>query len=117
MNPETNPDSPRDVSQTEALLELKRAVISLRNLFHFSTLCGIALSATLFVLLLKQVSVLRRQNNEMVTYINDYNKNFVPMVDNIHTNLVEFARSNPTVNPLVQKYFSTNSAPAARPTP
>lgn len=115
MNSETPPASPEEAPQfaeRQLVEELRQAVFSLRTMLHISALCGIVLSATIFVVFFKEVSTLRRQNDDMAAYINEYNKSFVPLAESVRTNLVDYARFHPTLAPILQKYYATNSAPA-----
>lgn len=98
--------------------ELRGALHSMRTLLHLSALCGIILSGTIFVVLFKEVSSLRQQNDGMAAYINEYNSSFVPQAEAVRTNLYDFARFHPTLSPILQKYYSNSPAAApARPRP
>jgi hypothetical protein len=111
--PETKPaESP----ERKAILELKRAHFSLRTMFHLLALCSLMLTGTIFVILFQQVSLLRRQSDEMLAHINDYNRIFVPQLDSVRTNLQAFAKTNQSLNPILFRYFPTNSAPKPIPT-
>ena len=84
----------------------------LLRVFQVVALSGIVLSATVMMYLYQQVSVVRRQNEELITYINEFNTNVVPRVEMARTNLKAFAATNASIDPLMKKYFPpTNAAP------
>ncbi len=108
MNPETTDGPPERLE----LDDLRRAHLKLRAMVHLSALCGIILSATIFVFLFKQLAVTRRQNDELKAYVQDYNASFVPLAEAVRTNMLNFCRSHPTLAPILQKYYTTNTIAA-----
>lgn len=100
---------PAESPERKALLELKRAHLSLRTMFHLLALCSLLLTGTIFVILFQQVSLLRRQMDDTTTVMNDYNNVFIPQLEAVRTNLQAFATTNPSLDPILRKYFSTNS--------
>lgn len=116
MSIPTNQNEPTTNAQTIA--ELRSAIESLRGVFQVVALSGIVLSGTLMLFLYKEVSVVRRQNEELRANLNDYYTNFLPKIEMTRTNLEAFARTNPSIIPLLKKYFPTNQpAKAATPPP
>jgi hypothetical protein len=105
---------PADESQT--ISEMRSAIESLRGVFQVVALSGIVLSATMLLYLYKEVSVVKRQNDELRNYIIDYNTNLMPKIELTRTNLEAFAKSNSSAMPIFKKYFSTN-APVTTPPP
>jgi hypothetical protein len=113
MNPNepgksTKPSPPTANPQSAALIDLHRAHYSLRSNFHLVALCGIALAASFFIYLSTEVSLLAARNNELKNFVANYEKNFVPMAENVRTNLEAFSRANPTLAPILQKHYGTN---------
>jgi hypothetical protein len=118
MSDSNNPISSASttVSDPQTTTEIRAAIESLRGVFQVVALSGIVLSATLLTFLYKEVSVVRRQNNELIGYLNDFNTNVVSKIESARTNLPTFAKTNPTIDPIIKKYFATN-APAKTPPP
>jgi hypothetical protein len=100
---------PAESPERKALLELKHAHLSLRTMFHLLALCSLLLTGTIFVILFQQVSLLRRQMEDTAMVANDYNNVFIPQLEAVRTNLQAFARTNQSLDPILRKYFSTNS--------
>ena len=114
-NPIQSPAAPANVSSdAQMLTEIRGAIQSLRGVFQVVALSGIVLSCTVLAFLYKEVSVVRRQNDELRGYVIEYNTNVAPKIDMARSNLIVFARTNPTIMPLLKKYFPTN-APATAP--
>lgn len=97
--------------EARELRDLQNHVSGLRGALHVAALCGIVLSVSFFLFVHKQVEGLQRQASELSAYVNDYQKNFVPQLEAARSNLVSFARQNPSAAPVLSKYF-TNAAPA-----
>ncbi|HEY6228880.1 MAG TPA: hypothetical protein VI282_17300 [Verrucomicrobiae bacterium] len=115
MNDPESPISPASSpsSDSQTIYEMRGAIESLRGVFQVVALSGIVLSATVMMYLYQQVSVVRRQNDELIAYINEFNTNVVPRVEMARTNLQVFAKTNASIEPLVRKYFPpTNAAPS-----
>jgi hypothetical protein len=107
--------TPNSASDLQTINEIRGAIESLRGVFQVVALSGIVLSATVMMYLYQQVSLVRRQNDELNAYINDFQTNLHPKVEIARTNLQAFAKSNATIVPLINKYFPpTNAAPFAR---
>jgi hypothetical protein len=111
------PERPAESPERKAILELKQALLSMRTMFHLSALCGLMLTAAIFVIIMQQVALLRRQSDDMILRINEYNNTFVPQIENVRTNLEAFARTNQSLTPLLRRYFPTNEAAKPIPTP
>lgn len=116
MNDLPTSGTPDPIRSTEAqtISELRASIESLRGVFQVLALSGIVISATLLAFLYKEVSTVRRQGNELMVYLNEYQTNLAPKIELARTNLQAFAKSNASIEPLVKKYFSTNT-PATPP--
>jgi hypothetical protein len=106
-----SPDPLEPVAEPKTVSDLRAAHESLRTMFQLSILCGIVLSASVFVLVYKQVASNQRQAFELQSIINEHQTNWAPKVEIARTNLAAFARENPSLAPILQKYFPSNSAP------
>jgi hypothetical protein len=104
-------------SDAQTISEMRSAIESLRGVFQVVALSGIVLSATFLMYFYKQVSAARRQNDELKTYIIDYNTNVLPKIEMSRTNLEAFAKANPTVVPILRKYLATNTPATSTPPP
>jgi hypothetical protein len=114
--PTSGTPEPSSSSDAQTITELRASIESLRGVFQVLALSGIVISATLLAFLYKEVSMVRRQGNELMAYINEYQTNLAPKIELVRTNLQTFAKSNASIEPLVKKYFSTNT-PAATTAP
>ena len=103
------PERPVESPERKAILELKQAVLSLRTMFHLMALCSLLLTGAFFVIIFQQVSLLRRQADEIRLRINDYNTAVAPQLQGIQTNLAAFAATNKSLEPLMRRYFPTNA--------
>jgi hypothetical protein len=111
----SNPENPiPPSSDAQMLSEIRSAVESLRGVFQVVALSGIVLSCTVLAFLYKETSIVERQDTDLVNYITEYNTNIAPKIEMARTNLAAFGRTNPTIVPLLRKYFPTNP-PAAKP--
>jgi hypothetical protein len=108
--------APGNAFDAQSTKEIRYAIDSLRGVFQVVALSGIVLSATLLTFLYKEVSVVRRQNNELITYLNDFQTNIGSKIEAARTNLPTFAKTNASIEPIMKKYFATN-APAITPPP
>jgi hypothetical protein len=104
------PEKPVESPERKALIELKKAHLSLRTMFHLLALCSLLIAGALFVILFQQVSLLRRQSDEINLRITEYNNTVAPQLQGIHTNLEAFAATNRSLYPLLRRYFPTNTA-------
>jgi hypothetical protein len=111
------PPTPSADPQPAALSELRDAHESLRTLFQLSVLCGIVLSASVSFLVFKQVAAIHRQSAGLQAMIGDHNTNWSPRLHFARTNLEAYAAKDPSVAPIIQKYFSTNTYNSARTAP
>jgi hypothetical protein len=105
------PEKPVESPERRALLELKHAHLSLRTMFHLLALCSLLLTGSLFVIIFQQVSLLRRQSDEINLRVNDFNTTVAPQLEGIHTNLEVFAATNRSLMPLLRRYFPNPPQP------
>jgi hypothetical protein len=105
------PNNQDNTPDTQIVADLRSAIESLRGVFQVVALSGIVLSGTILLFLYKENSIVRKQNDELRAHLGDYYTNFIPKIEITRTNLEAFARSNPSITPLLRKYFPTN-APA-----
>jgi len=110
----SSPENPIPSSDAQTLSEIRSAIESLRGVFQVVALSGIVLSCTVLAFFYKETSLIQRQNNDLNNYISEYNTNLAPKIEMARTNLTAFGRTNPTIAPLLQKYFPTNR-PASKP--
>jgi hypothetical protein len=115
MNAPENPTPSAPATDAQTVAEMRNAIESLRGVFQVVCLSGIVLSGTVLAFLYKEVSVVKRQNDELTAYIVEYNTNVAPKIEMARSNLLIFARTNPTIVPILKKYFPTNT-PVAAPT-
>ena len=104
-------------SAVDPVTELRRSHESLRTLFQLAVLCGIVLSMSVSFLVFKQVAAMRRQSLGLQTMIDDHNTNWIPRLHIARTNLEAYAIKDPTLAPIVQKYFATNQPARSTPPP
>jgi hypothetical protein len=113
MNEDISPP-PSESEEARDLRELQAQVSGYRGAIHVMALCGTVMAASYFLYVHKQVEGIQRQSAELSVYLVDYQKNFIPQFEAARSNLVSFARTNPSVAPILGKYF-TNSAAAKAP--
>jgi hypothetical protein len=107
--PEPEKAAAAESPERKALIELRKAHSGLRTQFHIMALSCVMLTATLFVIILKQVSLLRRDRDEMGAVVNDYNKVFVPQLEMVRVNLEAYGKTNEAFLPVLRRYFPANS--------
>lgn len=114
-----DPLEPRDGESAEAreIRELQSLVTGLRGTMHIVALCGIVVAGSFFLYVHKQVEGLQRQAAELSAYVADYQKTFAPQLENARSNLFLYARENPGVAPILNKYFTNAPASSVAPAP
>jgi hypothetical protein len=113
--PEAEKPATTESPERKALIELRKAHGNLRTLFHVLALSCLMLTATLFAIIFKQVSLLRRDLDEMTAVVNDYNKVFVPQLDSVRVNLEAYAKTNESFTPILRRYFPPNAPKGTQP--
>ena len=101
-----------DPTPNLTLQSLAAAHESLRAAFHVTLVLLLILTGSLFVFFLREVSIARRQINELTKVVTDYQKNVFPVMEDFRTKLQAFAKTHPDFAPIYAKYFGTNAPPA-----
>ena len=109
LSPVPTSSEPRVLS-LESLAEAHR---SLRTAFHISLVMLLVLTGSLFVFFVREVSIARRQINELTKVVRDYEKTTVPMMEDFRIKLQSFTKTNPDFSPIFIKYFGNTNPPAA----
>lgn len=113
MNEDITPPA-NESAEAREIRELQSQLAGYRGAIHVMALCGTVLAASYFLYVHKQVEGIQRQSAELNAYVADYQKTFVPQFEAARSNLATFARTNPSVAPILGKYF-TNSAAGKAP--
>lgn len=88
------------------LAELRESHRSLRALFQIVLVSLLILTGSVFLFLLREVSVTRRQVGELTQYVAAHEKNNVPIMRLFRDRLIEFARTNEDFVPILSKYVN-----------
>jgi hypothetical protein len=90
----------------------------LRTLVHASAISLLILAGTVFIFFYRQAVGVRKNTNEMIRYIVEYeNSNASDMIAEVHRRYAEFARVHPDFEPIYRRYFGTNMPPPPRESP
>jgi len=112
MNDSPSPPTPAPEAPAVTLEALVQAHQSLRTALQVTLVMFVILSGALFVFFLREVSLARRQINDLTQVVAEYQKNSLPLMEDFRTKLQVFARTHPDFAPIYAKYFgSTNAAP------
>jgi hypothetical protein len=110
MNEPEVPAVPHPDPRPEPGLEnLQESYRSLRNSFHVTLVLLLILTGSLFVSYLREVSIARKQINDLTQAVADYERNAVPLVEDFRTKLFNFTRTHPDFTPIYNKYFGTTN--------
>ena len=115
MNDDPLSSAPELADPAVTLEELASAHRSLRTAFHVSLVLLVILSGSLFIFFLREVSLARRQMNELTTAVLEYEKSAVPLMEDFRMKLQAFSSRHPDFLPIYTKYFGQTNAPAANP--
>lgn len=107
--PEPEKTAAAESPERKALIELRKAHANLRVMFHLLTICCLMVTGIVFVIIFKQVSLLRRDLDEMTAVVDEYNKVFVPQLETVRVNLEAFEKTNASLAPVMRRYFPTNA--------
>lgn len=84
---------------------------SLRRAFHLSLILLACLSGSLFVFFVREVSIARRQINELTQVVLEYERSALPVMEEFRTKLQAFSKEHPDFAPIYIKYFGSNPPP------
>lgn len=102
----TGSNSPQD----DAVARLEQSLNSLRRLFNIVLVALIILSGSLFIFLLRELGLSRKQITQLSQFVAEYEKN-VPMIEEFAGRLQAFAETNTDFKPILIRYFgATNTA-------
>jgi len=100
--------------------DLKETCASLRHQLNSALILLLVVSATLSVFFLRQVTLARKDRDNLRPAIADYQQNAVPALNDFTAKLREYAKTHPDVVPILVKYGvvqATNpAAPSSAPT-
>jgi hypothetical protein len=114
MSDSLSPMASPSAAPMPSLEALVQAHQSLRSAFHVTLVMFVILTGSLFVFFLREVSLARRQINELTQVVAEYEKNAVPLMEDFRTKLQVFARSHPDFQPIYTRYFGmSNASPSA----
>ena len=113
----SEPASLESVSGESAGLQtLRDEVRTLRSLFSMAAMAVLLLSFGINAYLYYQDRTLRRELDAAKKMARDFETVNRPIVNTFITRLQDFARSNPDINPILEKYGIRPAAPASAPT-
>ncbi len=110
---DSEPQLDTEPPPTSSIDEWKQSYRSLRSLFHVVLVCTLILTGSVFLFLLGQVRVTRRQVRELTQFVANHDKNNVPVMRLFRDKLVEFSKSNPDFRPILSKYINPTNYPGA----
>jgi hypothetical protein len=102
MNPD--PSQP----QNAVVEELRTEIRGLRLLLNLSLLAGLMIAGALSIFFLREVILVRRQSSDQLRFVAEYEK----WREDTQRAFQAFAKTNADFAPILNKYFSTNAAPA-----
>jgi hypothetical protein len=82
---------------------------ALRTSLHVTLVMFLILSGSLFVFFLREVSLARRQINELRQVVVDYEKNTFPAMESFRGKLQAFTQTHPDFGAIYAKYFGGNN--------
>ena len=101
---------------SSALQTLQNEVRTLRSLFSAATMALLLLSFGINAFLYYQDRILRKELDAAKKMAQEFETVKRPIVSSFITRLQDFARSNPDINPILEKYGIRPAAPASAPT-
>jgi hypothetical protein len=96
--------------------DLKETCAALRHQLNSVLILLLAVSATLTVFFLRQVTLARKDRDNLNASVVEYQQNGVPALNDFTAKLREYAKTHPDVVPILTKYGVvqvSNAAPAA----
>lgn len=110
MSDAPSPLEPPPGPSTAGLEELARAYRSLRSAFHVTLVMLLILTGSLSVFFMREISIARKQMLELTRVVVEFEKNGVPVVEELRSKLHAFAQGHPDFAPIYARYFETNAA-------
>lgn len=90
--------------------ELQRACSRLQSLLNWSLLAIIILSASFFLFLFRDMSLIRRQSNELTAAIAEFEEKNLPVMRQFRDQLEAYAQTNPEFRPILRRYLTPPEA-------
>lgn len=112
MATETPPEKP-NIPSVE---DLYWSQVGMQFWFHVLLVLMIIFVGSISVFLLREVTSSRRQIRELTQFVQNYEKNSLPVMLEFRTKLYEFAKRNPDFMTIFSRYFNLTNAAAASPT-
>jgi hypothetical protein len=107
------PPEPASQPDTQARLNaLQKSHDSLRNSFHLTLVLLLILTGALFASFLREVSIARRHIHDLTLVVAEYQKNSLPVIEDLQRKLQIFIQAHPDFTPVYYKYFSATNAPS-----
>lgn len=96
-------------------LEIRAELKQLRTMFQIAAVSLIILTGTVFVLIYRQVSAIRPQNEQLTIELAEFeNSGTAAAIEELRVKLYTFSQQNPDFRPIYTRYFGTNQpAPAS----
>lgn len=116
-DPSSSPFSSGAPSSEVTLETLAQSYQSLRMAFNVSLVLVGVLSASLSIFFIRELSIARRQTNELNSSIAEYERTAVPLLEDFRTKLQAFTASHPDFAPIYAKYFGGTNVPSGNPIP
>src|SRR2546426_5239852 len=98
-----------------SLESLQRELQTLRALVQAIIVVLIVLSGSVDIFIWKQVITVRHEIDERRKFVEDYEKNGVPLMNDFVTKLQAFTKTNADFAPILMKYLRLLSPPATAP--
>jgi len=88
----------------------------LRSLLHAVAISMMILTGTVFIFIYREVVLIRRQTNEFLSGISEYERtNTQKLISELQVKFGEYAKQHPDFVPLYVRYFGTNAPPSSAP--
>ncbi len=91
-------------------LSLTEEVRSLRAILNWGMLAALLLTGSVFLYLLRELSLVRRQTQDLRQYVYEYRNTSLPVMEDLRVKLEKFATTNPDFNGIYRRYFATNGS-------
>lgn len=96
-----------------ALERLQADYRFLKNLFNWALIGVLVIAGSLFLFLLREISLARRQAHQLDQYVTEYETRSLPVMEDFRLKLENYSHNHPDFAPVLRKYFGgTNSVPS-----